>query len=29
VEVFFNNPNLGGEGLDWRTEVYMPIKETK
>lgn len=29
LEVFFNNPNLGGEGLDWRTEVYMPILETE
>jgi len=29
LEVFFNNPNLGGEGRDWRTEVYMPIAEEK
>jgi effector-binding domain-containing protein len=29
LEVFFNNPNLGGDGRDWRTEVYLPLKETK
>jgi len=27
VEVFFNNPNMGGDALKWKTEVYMPIKE--
>ncbi len=28
VEIFFNNPNLGGDGLDWKTEIFMPIKES-
>ncbi len=26
IEVFFNNPNYGGNELDWRAEVYIPIK---
>lgn len=26
VEFFFNNPNMGGNSLDWSAEVYMPIK---
>lgn len=29
VEIFFHNPNLGGEGKDWKTEIFMPIKEAK
>ncbi len=27
VEVFFNNPNMGGDALRWKAEVYMPITE--
>ena len=27
-EVFYNNPNMGGDELQWKTEVFMPIKET-
>ena len=26
VEVFHNNPNMGGDALSWKTEVYMPLK---
>ena len=26
VEVFHNNPNMGGDALQWEAEVYMPIK---
>lgn len=26
VEVFNNNPNMGGNELTWEAEVYMPIK---
>jgi effector-binding domain-containing protein len=29
VEVFFNNPNMGGNELMWKTEVYMPLKESE
>lgn len=29
IEVFYNNPNMGGDELNWKTEVYMPIKESK
>ncbi|WP_255307472.1 GyrI-like domain-containing protein [Allomuricauda sp. CP2A] len=29
IEVFFNNPNMGGNEIEWRTEVYMPIKESE
>ncbi len=29
IEVFYNNPNMGGNELEWKTEVFMPIKETK
>lgn len=28
IEVFYNNPNMGGDELEWKTEVYMPLKET-
>ena len=28
VEIFFNNPNMGGDELQWKAEIYMPIKET-
>ncbi|NAY92059.1 AraC family transcriptional regulator [Muricauda sp. JGD-17] len=27
IEVFYNNPNFGGDELQWRTEVFMPIKD--
>ena len=27
IEVFHNNPNMGGDELQWVTEVYIPIKE--
>lgn len=26
IEVFHNNPNMGGEELKWKTEVYLPLK---
>lgn len=25
VEIFFNNPNMGGKELDWRADIYMPL----
>ncbi|MBO0343226.1 MAG: GyrI-like domain-containing protein [Bacteroidota bacterium] len=28
IEVFYNNPNMGGNELEWTTEVFMPIKES-
>ena len=27
VEIFYNNPNMGGDELEWKAEIYMPIKE--
>lgn len=27
IEIFYNNPNTGGDELSWKTEVYLPIKE--
>jgi len=27
IEFFFNNPNMGGDALRWRAEVFMPLKE--
>ena len=27
VEVFFNNPNMGGDALNWTAEIYLPIRE--
>lgn len=24
VEIFFNNPNMGGDELKWRADIYMP-----
>ncbi len=27
VEVFFNNPNMGGDALQWKADVYLPLKE--
>ena len=26
VEVFYNNPNYGGDELNWKAEIYMPLK---
>lgn len=26
-EVFHNNPNMGGDELQWMTEIYMPISD--
>lgn len=26
IEVFYNNPNFGGDALRWKAEIYMPIK---
>ena len=25
LEIFYNNPNFGGDELEWKTEVYMPL----
>lgn len=25
VEIFFNNPNMGGDELEWRADIYMPL----
>ncbi|MEO6347457.1 MAG: GyrI-like domain-containing protein [Aquaticitalea sp.] len=27
IEIFNNNPNMGGDELTWEAEIYMPIKE--
>lgn len=27
LEIFYNNPMQGGNELEWRAEVYLPIKE--
>ncbi|MCW5515068.1 AraC family transcriptional regulator [Muriicola sp. Z0-33] len=27
IEVFHNNPNMGGDELLWKAEVYLPLKE--
>ena len=27
VEVFYNNPNLGGDDLKWKAEIYLPLRE--
>lgn len=26
VEIFYNNPNFGGDELLWKADIYMPIK---
>lgn len=26
IEFFFNNPNMGGDELSWKAEIFMPIK---
>ncbi|MDO1512472.1 GyrI-like domain-containing protein [Maribacter confluentis] len=28
IEYFFNNPNMGGDALRWKAEIFLPIKET-
>ena len=27
VEVFYSNPNMGGDEMNWKAEVFMPLKE--
>ncbi len=27
LEIFYNNPNMGGDELRWKAEIYMPIAE--
>jgi effector-binding domain-containing protein len=27
IEVFYNNPNLGGDAMQWKAEVFMPLKD--
>jgi effector-binding domain-containing protein len=27
IEIFYNNPNMGGDELKWKAEVFMPIKQ--
>lgn len=27
LEIFFNNPNMGGNELDWKADIYMPLKK--
>lgn len=27
LEIFHNNPNMGGDELQWETEVFMPIRD--
>lgn len=27
IEFFFNNPNMGGDELRWKAEIFMPLKE--
>ena len=29
LEIFFNNPDMGGDALRWKTEVYLPITSNK
>ena len=26
VEIFYNNPNMGGNELSWKAEIFLPIK---
>ena len=28
IEFFFNNPNMGGDALLWKTEVFMPLLDS-
>ncbi|GAB5398948.1 MAG: hypothetical protein Aureis2KO_05330 [Aureisphaera sp.] len=27
IEIFYNNPNMGGDELNWKAEIFLPIKE--
>lgn len=27
IEYFYNNPNMGGNELSWKAEIFLPIKE--
>ncbi|NNE03079.1 MAG: AraC family transcriptional regulator [Eudoraea sp.] len=27
LEFFYNNPNMGGNELNWKAEIFMPLKE--
>ena len=27
LEIFYNNPNMGGNSLKWKAEVFLPIKK--
>ena len=27
VEIFYNNPNMGGNELDWKADIYLPLKQ--
>jgi effector-binding domain-containing protein len=27
LEVFYSNPNFGGDELQWEAQIYLPIKE--
>lgn len=27
VEIFYNNPNMGGDALQWKAEIFLPIKD--
>lgn len=27
LEVFFNNPNMGGNAMEWKADIYMPLKQ--
>jgi effector-binding domain-containing protein len=29
VEIFYNNPNMGGDEINWKAEIYMPIPDKK
>lgn len=27
IEIFYNNPNMGGNALKWKAEVFLPVKK--
>ena len=29
VEIFYNNPNMGGDEMQWKAEIYMPLVESE
>lgn len=29
VEIFYNNPNMGGNELNWKADIYLPLKQEK